>query len=86
MSARAYFTVVITTHGKSWFNHDIITPFVQTFVPKKLLGLGFGFGFNNFWVLGLGFGFGYNNFWVLGLGFGYNTTLNTQTQSPIFSG
>jgi hypothetical protein len=28
--------------------------------------LGFGFGYNNFWVLGLGFGFGNNNLWVLG--------------------
>jgi len=54
----------------------------QTFVPKNFLSLGFGFGYNNFWVLGLSFGFGYKNFWVLCLGFGYNT----QTQNPIFSG
>jgi hypothetical protein len=43
---------------------------VQTFVAKKLLGLGLGFGFvaKKLLVLGLGFGFGYNSFWVLGLG------------------
>jgi len=41
--------------------------------------LGFGFGYNNSWVLGLGvkiFGFwvrfGYKNFWVLGFGFRYS--------------
>ena len=53
------------------------------FWVKKCIGFGFeynnfwilglGFGYKNVWVLGLGFGFGfeYNDFWILGLGFGY---------------
>jgi hypothetical protein len=34
------------------------------------LGLGFGIGYKNFWVLGLGLGFGYKIFLVFGLGLG----------------
>jgi hypothetical protein len=63
VNMRAMESVSILRDPKDYYITDLSSISMiqmQTFVPKKCLGLGFGFGYNNFWVLGLGitiFGF-----------------------------